>query len=304
VPGLGCYNHLSDPFAPAGKAMGPNLKGERTPWPDFRARRLEPLWQAGGGMIWQISHDAPFTRLLLDDSLERGGYAAISAFHFGCSNMAYTVPLLFRYRHQIPFVSLQDAHGHESWWWSDHLTGFRTLFLAEEPTWEAWLHALERQWVVAVRHDHRTYHRTRMLGGASGVQERVRDLESEWRWWQPEAPTQFVRPLASLVAVRPGDAFETGGSDQGVTLRLRRWWRATHLAHLIEPLVELVELRVDDRSVTPEPVQIHNDRGKLVDAYEIVRLPAEADPREAQAAVRHIETGEEAVLHCALGERT
>ena len=40
---------------------------------------------------------------------------------------------------QIPFIALQDAHAAESWWWSDMLAGFRTLFLAKEPTWQGWL---------------------------------------------------------------------------------------------------------------------------------------------------------------------
>ncbi len=299
LPGIGSYNHLSDPFAPAGTDFGPNLKGTNPHWNDFRKNRLEPLWRAQGRMIWQISHDEPFTRALLDDSLERGGYDAISTFHFGCSNMAYTVPLLFRWRHQIPFISLQDAHGEESWWWSHHLTGFRTLFLAEEPTWEAWLEALDRHWVVAVRHDEKTRFRTRYLGGGPGVQERVRELEPTWRWWREDDPTYLVRPLASLVAVRKGDLFEIGGpSGGGVTMRLRRWWKANHLAHLIEPAVALLSFTVNGVAASPQSVQRHNDKGKLIDAYEAVHLPAGLGRQEVTARVRHEESGEVVALTC------
>lgn len=33
--------------------------------------------------------------------------------------------------------------------------GFRTVFLAVEPTWEGWLNALQENWVVAQKTDHR-----------------------------------------------------------------------------------------------------------------------------------------------------
>ena len=297
LPGMGSFNHLSDPFAPAGVDMGPYLKGESPHWNDFRKLRLEPLWRAKGRMIWQISHDEPFTRALLDDTLHRGGYGAISTFHFGCTNMAFTVPLLFRWRHDIPFVSLQDAHGLESWWWSHHLVGFRTLFLAEEPTWDAWLEALDRHWVVAARHDHKTRFRTRLLGGGPGVQERVRELEPTWRWWRDDAPEILKRPFASLVPVRAGDPFEAGGpEDGGVTLRLRLWWKANHLAHLIEPAVEVVQFDIDGKPADPRPVRTYNERGKLIDAYEAVRLPAGSGRHSVALVVRHTETGEVARL--------
>ena len=49
--------------------------------------------------------------MYLDDSLARGGYAAISTFHFGNPDFTNSEPFLMHYRGRIPFVALQDAHG-------------------------------------------------------------------------------------------------------------------------------------------------------------------------------------------------
>ena len=154
VPGLGTYSHTSDIIAPAGADFGPSLaKQGVVSWPDYRARRLAPLQAAGGRLVWQFGENEELVRIYLDDSLERGGYAAISTFHFGNPDFTNTEPFLGGYRGQIPFVALQDAHGAEPWWFADMTEGFRTLFLAREPTWEGWLEALRNNWVVAVRRD-------------------------------------------------------------------------------------------------------------------------------------------------------
>ena len=145
VPGLGTYSHTSDILAPAGSDFGPSLANRGVvSWPDYRARRLDPLQKAGGRLVWQFGENEELVRLVLDDSLERGGFAAISTFHFGNPDFTNSEPFLARYRCQIPFVALQDAHGDEPWWFADMTTGFRTLFLAREPTWEGWLEALRR----------------------------------------------------------------------------------------------------------------------------------------------------------------
>ena len=126
--------------------IGPSLANQGVvSWPDFRARRLAPLQAAGGRLVWQFGENEELVRIYLDDSLERGGYAAISTFHFGNPDFTNTEPFLGGYRGQIPFVALQDAHGGEPWWFADMTEGFRTLFLAREPTWEGWLEALRQQ---------------------------------------------------------------------------------------------------------------------------------------------------------------
>ena len=156
------------------------------------------MQQAGGRLIWQFGENEELVRLYLDDSLERGGYAAISTFHFGNPDFTNSEPFLQRYRGRIPFVALQDAHGDEPWWFADMTTGFRTVFLATEPTWEAWLNALERNWVVAIRHDAVSGFKTWMHGGSPEVIEFVRRHESAWRWWDNPG---IQRPLVSIVAV-------------------------------------------------------------------------------------------------------
>ncbi|HWH72572.1 MAG TPA: prenyltransferase/squalene oxidase repeat-containing protein, partial [Candidatus Sulfotelmatobacter sp.] len=222
VPGLGTYSHTSDIIAPAGGDFGAALTGgDAVSWPEFRQRRLAPLRQASGHLIWQFGENEELVRLYLDDSLERGGYAAISTFHFGNPDFTNSEPFLQRYRGRLPFVALQDAHGEEPWWFADMTTGFRTVFLGTEPTWAAWLQALECNWVVAIRHDAVSGFKTWMHGGAPEVLEFVRQHETDWCWWDNP---QIQRPLVSLVAVTPADSFESGRPEQGVMLRVRCAW--------------------------------------------------------------------------------
>ncbi len=307
VPGLGIYSHTSDPIWPAGADPGPSYANKGpVPWPEFRDRRIASIEKVGGRMTWQINDNEEWSRVQIDDGLERGcGYSAIATFHHS-QNFAYMLPFLFRYRHLIPFISLQDAHGNEAWWWADELTGYRTIFLAAEPTWNNWLRALKENWVVAVRHDSLTRYRTRLLGGASGVQDFVREHEAEWKWWG-ENPEDLQRPWASVAALTPRDAFEVGRPEQGVAIRVRCWWEGRMQRQ--KPVVELVSLTVDGQAVTPEPVQRHGAAaakkdaksskaakaaGPLVDCYHIYRIAAPAPGKHVAAAVvRKIETNQQ-----------
>src|SRR5205823_2100647 len=179
--------------APARVDFGPSLSNKGVvSWPEFRERRWKPLQQAGGRLIWQFGENEELSRIYLDDSLQRGGYAAISTFHFGNPDFTNSEPFLHRYRGQLPFVALQDSHGNEPWWFADMTTGFRTVFLASEPTWEAWLDALARNRVVAIRHDAVSGFKTWMHGGGEEVLEFVRQHERDWRWWDN---TDIQRPL-------------------------------------------------------------------------------------------------------------
>ncbi|HMJ90963.1 MAG TPA: prenyltransferase/squalene oxidase repeat-containing protein, partial [Candidatus Acidoferrum sp.] len=220
VPGLGTYSHTSDIIAPANVSIGAAL-GQRTSgvspavtWPEFRERRLDPLVKANGRLLWQFGENEELVRMFLDDSLQRGGYAAISTFHFGNPDFTNTEPFLKRYRGQIPFVALQDAHGGESWWWSERLAGFRTMFLATEPTWHGWLNALKNDWVAAIRHDALSGYKTWMHGGVTGVQEFLRARESEWKWWG-DKPDELRRPPAIVTLLRAGDSFEKAAPANG-----------------------------------------------------------------------------------------
>lgn len=292
LPGQGTYSHLSDPIAPAGVDFGPPMTGRDVPWEEFRDRRLGPLRRAGGRMVWQICDNEEFSRILLDDSLERGGYAALSTFHMR-QNFAAFLPWLYRYRGVIPFVTLQDAHGVEPWWWTDDLASHRTVFLAREPTWEAWLEALEKNWVVSIRHDEVTRYRTRILGGAPGVREIVLRHEDDWRWWG-ERPGEIRRPLVSIVAVRPGDRFEAGRPERGVGVRVRTAWSNNPAGAAVQPLAELVGLAVDGVRVPTRRVERRGEKGRLEDVYEIAELPGLGPGRHvAVATVRRKNSGEE-----------
>jgi hypothetical protein len=289
VPGLGTYSHTSDVIAPAGADFGAPVANQGiVSWPEFRERRLRPLEKAGGRLIWQFGENEELVRMYLDDSLARGGYAAISTFHFGNPDFTITEPFLHRWRGQIPFVALQDAHGAEPWWFADMTAGFRTLFLATEPTWEGLLEALRRNWVVAVRHDAVSGRQTWMHGGSERVVAFVREHEGDWRWWDNPG---IRRPMVSVVAVRPGDRFEAARPDRGVAIRVRCAWENTAQGLLRSPIAELVKLTVDGAAVAPVLVAPKAPRGTLLaDHYHRFDLPDPAvGPHSAEAVVRTVD---------------
>jgi hypothetical protein len=253
VPGLGTYSHTSDIIAPAGVDFGPSLSNAGVvSWPEFRRRRLAPLQKAAGRVIWQFGENEELIRIYLDDSLQRGGYAAISTFHFGNPDFTNSEPFLNRYRLRIPFIALQDSHGKEPWWFADMTTGFRTVFLAREPSWEGWLEALQRNWVAAIRHDAVSKFTTWMHCGPPEAIEFIRSREGRWRWWDnPE----IRRPLVSIVAVRPEDEFEAARPEKGIVIRVRTAWENTTQGLPKKPITELVKLTVDGVQVSPSLVE-------------------------------------------------
>jgi len=292
VAGMGTYSHTSDVVAPANADFGPPLSGkEAVLWEDFRRRRLAPLEKGGGRLIWQFNENEELTRLYLDDSLERGGYAGISTFHFGNPDFTNSEPFLTPYGQKIPFVALQDAHGSEAWWWSDQLTGFRTLFLAKAPTWEGWLRALERNWVVAVRHDAVSGNETWIHGGLPEAVEFIRGRQEEWRWWDNP---RIRRPMVSIVAVRPEDEWETARPERGVTVRVRCWRENTTQGLPKAPRVELVRLAVDGREVEASLVAPKAKWGAYEDYYHYYHIAEPAAGRhKATATVRSVDSGAE-----------
>lgn len=286
LPGLGTYSHTSDIMAPADVDCGPSLSaGQAVSWEEYRRERLVPLHKAGGRLIWQFNENEELTRLYLDDSLERGGYAAICTFHFGNPDFTNSEPFLQHYWQQIPFVALQDAHGEEPWWWADQLTGFRTLFLATEPTWKAWLTALRHNWVVAVRHDRVSNDETWMHGGPPEVVDFVRRQEPQWRWWDNPS---IERPLVSIVAVTPDDRWEAARPERGVTVRVRCRWDNTLQGLPKTPRVELLELAVDGRRVTPTLVAPEAKWGAYRDHYHYYHIANPATGRHTATATIHV----------------
>lgn len=219
-----------------------------------------------------------------------GGFAAISTFHFGNPDFTNSDPTLMRWRGQLPFVALQDAHGPEPWWFADMTEGFRTLFLATAPTWEGWLNALRNNRVVAVRHDAVSGGKT-WMHGMPEVIEVVKKQWREWQWWDNPA---IQRPMVSIVAVTSRDAFEVGRPEKGVAIRVRCAWNNTTQGLPKMPLTELVRLRVAREDVQPEHVVRRRENGAVEDDYHIYNWP---DPPPgnyfATARVRHLVTKEE-----------
>lgn len=292
VPGLGTYSHTSDIIAPGGAAIGNSLTtAGAVSWLQYREQRLAPLLKGGGRLIWQFGENEELVRLFLDDSVARRGYAAISTYHFGNPDFTNSEQFLLRYRGQIPFVALQDAHGEEPWWFADMTTGFRTLFLANEPTWEGWLKALENDWVAAVRRDSLSGDRLWMHAGRAEVLEFVRRHESVWRWWDNEA---IKRPMVSIVAVRPDDEFEAGRPQRGTALRVRCAWENTTQGLPKAPLAELVKLTLDGVEVSPELVKVSGrSPNTFKDYYHKFQLPQLTPGKHtATALVRVPATGE------------
>ncbi|HEY7326562.1 MAG TPA: prenyltransferase/squalene oxidase repeat-containing protein [Gemmataceae bacterium] len=290
VPGLGTYSHTSDIFAPAGAEFGPSLANQGVvTWPEFRQRRLEPLQKAGGRLIWQFGENEELTRIFLDDSIQRGGFAAISTFHFGNPDFTNSSPYLKHYQHRIPYIALQDAHGREPWWFADMTEGFRTVFLATEPTWEGWITALRNNWVAAIRHDAVSGNRTWMHGGPPEVLDFVRRNSRDWQWWDnPE----IRRPLVSVVAVTPEDEFEAARPEKGVMLRIRCAWENTTQGLPKRPLTELVKLLVDGAEVSPMLIaKQRKGNAAFEDYYHQFHLPNPTPGNHtAKAIVRRIDT--------------
>ncbi|HTE11198.1 MAG TPA: prenyltransferase/squalene oxidase repeat-containing protein, partial [Chitinophagaceae bacterium] len=112
VAGFGTFSHILDNIAPPQASIE---VADSADWQHFYQKTVQPLLAANGALLWQISNNEPLARVVLDEAVKKGGYAAISTIHFG-QNFLFWVPFLQQYRNQLPFVSLQDAHGTESWW--------------------------------------------------------------------------------------------------------------------------------------------------------------------------------------------
>ena len=294
VAGLGCYSHLVDLVAPQGTDAGEQLpkKNHPYPWQQFRDGRLSDLQDGDGRLFWQFLENEELTRILLDEAVESGTYAGIASFHFGNENFLHSQPYLHRWFARLPFVGLQDAHAKESWWWGNQLAGFTTLFLAEEPTWDAWLEALERRHVMAVRHDAVSGWKTHLAGGSDAVRRFVLEREKEWRWWD-EGGAQARRPAGALTLLRPGAKFEAGAPESGLALRLRLWQENTSRGGPAEPRVELLAFTVDGRKVEPRLEQSDEDR------YYLAALDDAPGDHAAEARLRIISSGRETSVRTA-----
>ncbi|MGV3486308.1 MAG: prenyltransferase/squalene oxidase repeat-containing protein [Planctomycetaceae bacterium] len=290
IPGLGTYSHTSDIQASPQASIGPSLATQDpVTWDEYRKRRWAPLNQTGGTVIWQFNENELFTRLHLDDSVERGGYAAISTFHFGNPDFANSEPFLMQYQGMIPYVALIDAHGPEPWWFGDQLAGMRTLFLAEQPTWEQFVVALKNKWVATVRHDAVSRQQTWWRGGDPAATRFILSRLDDYRWWGDRPPV--VRPWASLVHIPAGNRWELGSLDDADTFRLRLRWDNTTQGQPKTQRTELIRLLVDGQVVKPKHELIKKN-GKLVDDRYVYAIPADQKPLSAVAELRRLDNGQ------------
>lgn len=172
-------------------------------------------------------------------------------------------------------------------------TGFRTLFLAEEPSWEGWLRALENNWTIAVRRDPRTDDKLIMHSASEALENYVLQRQQQWSWWLDSKNT---RPMVSLVAIGPEDVLETGCPSQGMAIRIRCAWSNTTQGLLIEPLSKLLSLTIDGRVVVPREIRSESKNGKLSDSYHLYEMPDVArGEHRAEARVEILSTGEQEI---------
>ncbi len=168
--------------------------------------------------------------------------------------------------------------------------GFRTLFLAQQPTWHGWLDALKNNWVVAVRHDAVSGGQT-WMHGMPDVIDVVKKQWRSWQWWDNPA---IKRPLVSVVAIKPSDEFEVGRPERGVAIRVRCAWQNTTQGLPKKQITELVKMMVAGKQVEPQHVTRRRPNNAIEDDYYLYNWP-DAPPGKytASATVRNIATQEE-----------
>ena len=118
--------------------------------------------------------------------------------------------------------------------------------------------------IVAVRHDSLSGFKTRMLGGAPGVQEFALAHADQWKWWDPATNTLF-HPWSIMTVVRPADSFEVARPDKGISIRIRPWWH-TDKQIMKYPIVTLRQLSVDGRPVEYDYIERRNRMGVVTDS--------------------------------------
>ena len=196
-----------------------------------------------------------------------------------------------QYQGIIPYVALIDAHGPEPWWFGDQLTGMRTLFLAEQATWDQFVLALKKKWVASVRHDAVSREQTWWHGGDPEATRRIQARQDDYRWWGERPPV--IRPWASLVHISSGNQWESGSLKDADVFRLRLRWDNTTQGQPKTQRVELVRFLVDGEVVQPRHERIKKN-GKVVDDRYVYAIPANQKPLTAIAVLKRSDSGETA----------
>lgn len=284
VPGMGSFNHVLDYISPGDEEIP---FAENASFEELKNSTLKHLKEVNGGLMLQVSNNEPLARILIDESLNNNhGYLGLHTVHFG-QNFMFWLPYLAEYRHRLPLVTLQDAHGTESWVWADELVNHRNLFIAKEPSYDEMINALKKNWIVGVRHDSVSNWKTRMLGGTYAARKFIAERESEWKWW---TGTNMNRPLAALTVIDSDDLFEVGKPQQGLNIRVRCRWNGVRQT-LKSPSAVLQELRVDGAVVSTEQV-VRRMRNNVSEAYYLYKwgVPS-AGKHSIEAVVSDLRTG-------------
>jgi len=287
IPGMGSFNHVLDYIAPA---YAPIHFADNASFDEFKNTTLKQLKEVNGGLILQVSNNEPLARILIDESINNNyGYLALSTVHFG-QNFLFWLPYLAEYRYRLPLVTLQDAHGIESWWWADELTNHRNVFIAKEPTYEALITALKNNWITGVRHDSLTIFKTRMLGGTEAARKFITAKEADWKWWS--APNKLNRPQVAVTVIDQDDIFEAGKPENGVNIRVRCRWNSVRQT-LKSAAVTLQELKVDGKVVVADEIIKKGYRNLPVDAYYLYKWGKPAKGKHLiEATIKNIDTNE------------
>jgi prenyltransferase beta subunit len=295
LPGLGTYSHLDDLVAPRTAELSsyPLRKNRALPWTTFRDTRIRAIRDLHGRMVWQFNENEELSRILLDEACSSGDYAAISSFHFGLDDFLEYEPFLMDWEARLAMVGLQDAHGGESWWWASQLEGFRTLYLAKDPLWESFVHAMDRNWMLSVRRDASTGYQIQWSGASPEIRRFIESREPEWSWWGENAPKP---PLAMLTVLTPGMPFEAGVPADGLCIRVRLRFGLganPNKAILEKQESSLVSMQIDGRQVVPESIVLEHDR------YLIYRV---RDPsvKKVTVVVKNLATQETETLRADL----
>ncbi|MGC4231921.1 MAG: terpene cyclase/mutase family protein [Niabella sp.] len=287
VPGMGSFGHILDYYAPAGNPV--EFPAESI-WPSLSEQYFKRLIHQDGGLILQVSNNEPLARILLDESIDNGGYTAMATHHFD-QNFAFWLPYLFDYRDRLPMVCLQDGHGTESWWWGDDLLKERTLFIASEPTYEGMIAAMKKNHIVSVKHDSITSNKVRMMGGTDAARKFIMAAQQQWKWWNDTGENKD-HPWAAVTILKPGDLFETGTSSEGIVVRVRCWYK-TRQQTILQPVTELVQLKIDGKTVTTTFLKKENQRKQLQDIYHTYKAgQLSKGTHTIEVLVRKISTGE------------
>ena len=268
VPGFGTYSHLDDLVAPPAADLGPfpPQRNVGMPWTTFREQRIRKVRAHDGRMVWQFNENEELTRILLDDACSSKSYSAISSFHFGLDDFLEFEPFLMDWEGRLPMIGLQDAHGEEAWWWAPQLANFCTLYLAEGPSWEGFVGALDRGWCLSVRHVSESS-ALQWSGARPEVRQYIEERQDQWIWWKKSSP---VMPLAAVTLVDAGAPFEAGTPTTGRCVRVRLQWdlgSSPNKPEFVKPLSELVRLSVDGTVLNPITVATQHDR------YLLAQLP-------------------------------